>query len=200
MKIMPLDQVGNYLNAVENLAVYPIFYLELSTGLRRGERLALQWDDLDVANQMIFVNKQVAWLNGSATVLPPKTANSTRKIAVSKSVVDVLVAEQEKNPDQVLMFLAPGSTGYWHPSSLVRVHKKILKECDLNGNIRFHDWRHTFATMALTCGVDVKTLCGMLGHNSATLTFDTNLHVTDSLLDRAAKLIGDAVYALMYKD
>ena len=186
IKIIPLDQIGNYLNAAEKFGVYPTFYLELSTGLRRGEILALQWDDLDVANQMISVNKQVAWLNGNATLLPPKTANSTRKIAISKSVVDVLVAEREKNPDKVLMFPAPGSTVYWHPSSLARVHKKILRECGLDDDIRFHDLRHTFATMALENGMDIKTLSSVIGHKSSATTLDIYAHTTDAMQHNAA--------------
>ena len=65
----------------------------------------------------------------------------------------------------------------YHPDSVVNLHRKILKRAGLEP-IRLHDLRHTFATLALQNGVDIKTVSGMLGHFSAGFTLDTYAHVT----------------------
>lgn len=70
-----------------------MFYLELTSGLRRGELLALLWSDVDTANNTISVSKQVIQVNGELKVLPPKTKNAVRKIVLPKQTVDLLIAE-----------------------------------------------------------------------------------------------------------
>ena len=80
--------------------------------------------------------------------------------------------------------------GSIHPDSVVNLHKKILKEAGLE-HIRFHDLRHTFATLALQNGVDVKTLSNILGHFSAGFTLDTYAHVTTGMQQDAANKVGD---------
>ena len=74
----------------------------------------------------------------------------------------------------------------YHPDSVVNLHKKILKDAGL-GHLRFHDLRHTFATLALQNGVDVKTVSSILGHFSAGFTLDTYAHVTTTAQREAAK-------------
>ena len=78
----------------------------------------------------------------------------------------------------------------YHPDSVVNLHKKILKDAGLP-RIRFHDLRHTFATMALQNGVDVKTVSSMLGHYSAGFTLDTYAHVTTDAHLKAAQTMGN---------
>ena len=77
----------------------------------------------------------------------------------------------------------------YHPDSVVNLHKKILKDVGLE-HFRFHDLRHTFATLALQNGVDIKTVSGMLGHFSAGFTLDTYAHVTTAAQKEAAKAMG----------
>ena len=77
----------------------------------------------------------------------------------------------------------------YYPDSVVNLHKKILKDAGLE-HIRFHDLRHTFATMALQNGVDVKTVSSMLGHYSAGFTLDTYAHVTTDAQMKAAQTMG----------
>lgn len=78
MKILPEDKIGPYLAEAERRGLLAAFYLELTTGLRRGELLALQWTDLDVENMTISVSKQVNRINGELVVSQPKTPNSIR--------------------------------------------------------------------------------------------------------------------------
>ena len=75
------------------------------------------------------------------------------------------------------------------PSVPYRRLKELLKQADLP-SIRFHDLRHTFATHALTSGVDAKTLAGILGHTNASFTLDTYTHVTKDMQKQAAEVMG----------
>ncbi len=153
------------------------FYLELTTGLRRGELLALQWTDLDVENRTLAVTKQVNRINGELVVSPPKTRNSVRTLALPQQAVDLLVAEHQKHPRNPYLFPSPKTGTMYDPDAFRRTHDKILKAIGAE-HIRFHDLRHTFATLSLKSGVDVKTLSGALGHYSAGFTLNTYTHAT----------------------
>ena len=87
------------------------------------------------------------------------------------------------------MFPSPKTGEMYHPDSVVNIHKKILKDAGLE-HLRFHDLRHTFATLALQNGVDVKTVSSMLGHYSAGFTLDTYAHVTTDAQLKAAQTMG----------
>lgn len=190
MTIIPPEKVGAYLRAAEEYGVLPIFYLELTSGLRRGELLGLQWSDLDQGNQLITVNKQLSKIKGELVLTTPKTQNSIRKVAVPKRTVELLIAEHEKHPDSPLMFASPRTGSYWSPDAIGRVHKKLLAMAEIDSSVRFHDLRHTFATLAMQSGVDVKTLASMLGHYSAGFTLDTYTHITHQMQQGAAEKIG----------
>ena len=77
----------------------------------------------------------------------------------------------------------------YHPDSIVNLHKKILKDAGLP-HIRFHDLRHTFATVALQNGVDVKTVSNMLGHYDAGFTLRIYTHATRQMQESAAEKMG----------
>ena len=165
------------------------FYLELTTGLRRGELLALQWTDLDVENRTLAVTKQVNRINGELVVSPPKTRNSIRTLALPHQAVDLLIAEHQKHPRNPYLFPSPKTGTMYDPDAFRRTHDKILKAIGAE-HIRFHDLRHTFATHALSSGVDAKTLAGILGHTKASFTLDTYTHTTGDMQKRAAEIVG----------
>ena len=181
MTILPPEKIGRYLQEAEKYGVLPMFYLELSSGLRRGELLALQWEDLNVKERILTVNKQVTRMEGELDVTEPKTKNSVRKVALSQQAVDLLVQEHEQHPD---------TGSYWSPDAVSRINRKLLKNAGIEEHVRFHDLRHTFATMAISSGVDVKTLSSMLGHYSAGFTLDTYTHITNDMQRGAAEKIG----------
>lgn len=190
MKVLAPEHLGAYLKAAEELGVLPMFFLELSTGLRKGEIVALLWDDLDQDTKMLTVNKQaVSVKGGGIRVSPPKTETSVRRIAVSEQAIEQLAAEHEKHPDNPYMFPSPRTDGMYHPDSIVNLHKKILKKAGLEP-LRLHDLRHTFATLALQNGVDIKTVSGMLGHYDAGFTLRTYTHATDRMQEQAAATMG----------
>ena len=197
MKILKPEDIGAYLKEADRRGVMAMFYLELCTGLRKGELTALLWEDLNVEAKTISVSKQAVGVKGGGVkITRPKTETSIRRIAVPQQVVDLLVAEHEKQPDSPYLFTSPITGSMYHPDSIVNLHKKILKGAGLE-HIRLHDLRHTFATLALQNGVDIKTVSGMLGHYDAGFTLRTYTHATDRMQEKAAATIGSLISQAM---
>ena len=144
MTILPPEKIGRYLQEAEKYGVLPMFYLELSSGLRRGELLALQWEDLNVKERILTVNKQVTRMEGELDVTEPKTKNSVRKVALSQQAVDLLVQEHEQHPDNPILFPSPRTGGYWSPDAVSRINRKLLKNAGIEEHVRFHDLRHPY--------------------------------------------------------
>jgi len=189
MKVIQAEQIGEYLQAAAERNVLPLFFLELTTGLRRGELLALLWSDLDPQNRSISVTKSVARLDGELVVSKPKTQHSIRTLIIPQQAVDLLVQEHNLHPNNPYMFPSPTTGTMYGPEAVARIHKRLLKDAGLE-DCRFHDLRHTFATVALQNGVDIKTLSGMLGHYSSGFTLDTYTHVTRKMQEEAAEKMG----------
>ena len=196
MKILPQEKIGMYLAEAERRGLLAAFYLELTTGLRRGELLALQWTDLDVENRTLAVTKQVNRINGELVVSPPKTRNSVRTLALPQQAIDLLIAEHKKHSRNPYLFPSPKTGTMYDPDAFRRTHDKILKAIGAE-HIRFHDLRHTFATLSLKYGVDVKTLSGALGHYNAGFTLSTYTHATAEMKRDAADAIGNVISQAM---
>ena len=197
MKILPQESIKDYLAAAEKRNALPMFYLELVSGLRKGELVALLWSDLDIKNRTISVSKQyVRNPNGELTLSRPKTETSVRKVSIPQEAVDLLIQEHNKHPDNPYMFPSSATGEMYYPDSVVTLHKKILKDAGLP-HIRFHDLRHTFATVALQNGVDVKTVSNMLGHYDAGFTLRTYTHATRQAQDQAAATMGEVMAQVM---
>ena len=190
MKVLTQEQLGSYLAAADRRGLLPMFFLELTTGLRKGELVPLLWSDVDVENRTISITKQAYRMKGGMKVQPPKTDNSMRKIALSAETMELLKQEHDKHPGNPYLFPSPVSGGMYHPDSVVKLHQKILKDAGLE-HIRFHDLRHTFATLALQNGIDVKTVSSMLGHSSAGFTLATYTHTTNKVQEQAAAKMGN---------
>ena len=190
MKTLPAEQLGAFLREAKESGVYELYYLDLATGLRRGELLGLKWEDVDLQNGIIHVRRQVARVDGEVKELPLKTKNSYRNISISQDAVAMLTEmEAHRSSDYVF----PSSTGGpISPDSVNNMLHRVLKRAGLP-SIRFHDLRHTFATLALQNGVDIKTVSGMLGHFSAGFTLDTYAHVTTSAQKEAARTMGNVL-------
>ncbi len=189
IKILPADNIRNYLRAADERGVLPMFFLELVSGMRKGELVALLWEDLDIPGKTISVSKQAAVIDRQLQVTRPKTETSIRKISIPQEAVDLLLQEHEKHSSNPYMFPSPRTGGMYHPDSVVNLHKKILREAGLD-HIPFHALRHTFATTALQTGIDVKTVSSMLGHYSAGFTLTTYAHATAQMQEEAARRMG----------
>lgn len=197
MQILKPEHIKKYLDAANKRNLLPMFYLELVSGLRKGELTALLWSDLDIQNRTISVSKQyVKNPNGELTLSRPKTETSVRQISIPQEAVDLLVQEHEKHLNNPYMFPSLATGEMYYPDSIVNLHKKILKDAGLP-HIRFHDLRHTFATLALQNGIDVKTVSSMLGHYDAGFTLRTYTHATRQKQDEAAQTMGSFMAQVM---
>ncbi len=196
MKILPQDKIGPYLAEAEKRGVLAPLYLELTTGLRRGELLALLWSDLNIEDKTISVTKQVYRINGELLVSRPKTQNSIRTVSIPQQAVDLLIREHKQHPGNPYMFPSPKTGGMYDPDAFRHLHERILKAIGTE-HIRFHDLRHTFATLSLKNGVDVKTLSSALGHYSAGFTLSTYTHATSEMKQAAADTIGAVIAQAM---
>ncbi len=183
MRTIPAEQLGAFLREAKESGVYELYYLDLATGLRRGELLGLKWEDVDLAHGVIYVRRQVYRIDGEVKEVPLKTKNAYRNISISKDAVKML-QEMEKHRISEYVFPSP-SGGPISPDSVLNMLHRVLKRAGLP-SMRFHDLRHSFATLALQNGVDIKTVSGMLGHFSAGFTLDTYAHVTTAVQKEAA--------------
>ncbi|WP_300754580.1 site-specific integrase [uncultured Oscillibacter sp.] len=185
MKILPPESLGTFFEEARRSGVFELYYIDLATGLRRGELLGLKWNDIDLDKGIIHVRRQVLRQNGKVVEAPLKTKNSYRNIAVGADTVKVLKGMEQKDE---YVFPSPYG-GPMSPDSVLHMLQRVLKRAGLE-RIRFHDLRHTFSVLALQNGVDVKTLSAMLGHYSAGFTLDTYAHVTTSMQKQAANAVG----------
>ena len=191
MRTLPVEQLTSFLREAKETGVYEMYYIELATGLRRGELLGLKWQDIDMVNGTIRVQRQVARIDGEIVEAPLKTKNSYRNVSIGPDAIEVLKEQKKKVGDSEYVFPSPNG-GPISPDSVLNMLHRVLERAGLP-KIRFHDLRHTFATLALQNGVDIKTVSGMLGHFSAGFTLDTYAHVTTSAQREAANTMGSVL-------
>lgn len=167
---------------------FEFYYLELTTGLRLGEILALEWDDLDVKNKTLSISKQVQRIKGQGMVLEtPKTKNSIRTIALPSNCVTALARLRlQQARGTTLMFPSPLTGTYRDSNSVTRRFKRMLRRAGLPQEVRFHDLRHTCATIGLEEEIEVKALSSMLGHSDVAFTMNTYVHATKKIKTTAA--------------
>ena len=190
MQTIPAEQLQAFLQEAKATGVYEMYYIELATGLRRGELLGLKWTDIDWRNGIIKVRRQIARVDGQIVEAPLKTKNSYRTVTISQQAIEVLKQQKEKTNDEYV-FPSPNG-GPISPDSVNNMLKRVLARAGIP-KVRFHDLRHTFATIALQNGVDIKTVSGMLGHFSAGFTLDTYAHVTTAAQKEAADTMGNVL-------
>ena len=189
MKTLPVEQLTFFLREAKETGVFEMYYIELATGLRRGELLGLKWEDIDLEQGSLRVQRQVCRIDGEIVEAPLKTKNAYRVLPLSAEAVEVLREQRRKSGKSQYVFPSPAG-GPISPDSVLHMLHRVLKRAGLP-KVRFHDLRHTFAILALQNGVDIKTVSGMLGHYSAGFTLDTYTHVTTSAKREAANTMGD---------
>ena len=191
MKTLTTVQLASFFREARESGVFELYYLELATGLRRGELLGLKWEDIDLERGDLRVRRQVSRINGEVVEAPLKTKNAYRTLPLAEDTVIVLKEQRRKVGNSPWVFPSPNG-GPISPDSVLHMLHRVLKRAGLP-KVRFHDLRHTFATLALQNGVDVKTVSGMLGHFSAGFTLDTYAHITSAAQRQAAQTMGSVL-------
>ncbi len=158
----------------------------LYTGLRIGELLALTWEDIDFGKGLLFVSKTCHDGNDGEKHIritdSPKTVNSRRVIPLPKQILPLLKGIKRRS--QCEYIIADGDKPVF-VRSYQRTFELLLKKLNISHK-GFHSLRHTFATRALECGMDVKTLSELLGHKNATITLNRYAH---SLLEHKVDMM-----------
>ena len=195
--VLSAEQVREFLEAVKGERLEALFVLAITTGMRQGELLALRWKDLDLDAASLTIRATLQRLRGQGFVFSsPKTRKSWRKITLSARAVEVL---RRHRTQQATEGAALGSG--WDEQDLVfpngmgrpleggnvlqRELRPLLAKAGLP-KIRFHDLRHTAATLLLLQGVHVKIVSGLLGHASVAITMDLYSHVLPNMQRQAA--------------
>ena len=154
----------------------------LYSGLRIGELIALQWNDIDFTKGILTVSKSCHDGKDGLIIDEPKTATSRRIIPLPKQLLPIL-RSVKKRSDSSSVVSANGSTV--SVRSYQRSFELLLKKLKIPHK-GFHSLRHTFATRALECGMDVKTLSEILGHKNPTVTLNRYAH---SLMEHKADMM-----------
>ena len=187
------SQIEKFMKTIENDEVWhDLFFMELMTGLRRGEICGLRWNDIDEKNRILHVKKTIRYAKKQLIVGETKTSEGNRKIVLPASVMDMLMKRKEKSISEWIFPKSLNPTLPIDPASAYRRLKEILKEAELP-DMRFHDLRHTFATHAAASGIDPRTLAGILGHTKPSFTLDAYTHVTTDMQKRAASIVGNFI-------
>ncbi len=201
IKVLDVAGISIFLAHAKETRLYPLYYVGLSTGLRRGELLGLRWQDIDFNNKQLSVNQGLVRTKGGLVFQEPKTKLSKRTITLSGDVIQELTLHKENQEAQkreageayneVLdLVFCNELGGPICPRNLTRCFERLLKKAGLEGAVSFHGMRHTFATLSLQEGVDIRTTQENLGHHSAAFTLDTYSSVTAKMKKEATDKIG----------
>lgn len=189
------EQFHEFVTAIRGQRYESLFLIAVTLGPRKGELLGLRWDDID--GSTLRVRRTLQRFGGSLVEFKPKTDSSSRDILIPVSVLAVLRTWRVTRQEECLAAGIPWDVhGYVYSidaRNLSRLFERILEKAKLPV-IRFHDLRHTAATMMLLRGVPVKTVAQILGHSSIVTTLQTYAHVLDSQRADAAKIMDELIW------
>lgn len=177
--------------------------MALSTGMRQGELLALKWDDVDLEGGVLRVRRTLTKVDKAYTTGEPKTKKSRRTIKLTATAAEALRTHLDKQMGEIAhmgSLYQPGGLVFAgevgniiNPSNLRnRSFKPLLKSAGLRP-VRFHDLRHTCATLLLSKNVNPKVVSEMLGHASVSITLDTYSHLMPDMQEKAARALEEVL-------
>jgi len=199
MRTLDPTEVNTLLEAAEGSYYYPMVYAALSSGLRQAELLALRWRDLELgAVPSISVNRVLYKRRGIAEFREPKTARSRRLVAMTPKLAvflreyreerRALYRELDREIGLDALVFASSEGRPVNPPSLSREFNRIVRRAGLQ-NVRFHDLRHTFASLMLLRGAPAKVISEALGHASVAFTMDVYSHIIEGMQSDAMALL-----------
>lgn len=197
MKVLNENQALSFLSVVEGTRYEALYQLALVTGLRQGEILGLRWSDLDWSSGQLQIQRQLQRISGQGKVFTePKSKAGRRLVVLGQTTLAKLRFHNDLQHQEQLIagdrwrendLIFPSTIGTPHePTTLLRHFKGDLIKAELP-EIRFHDLRHTAATLMLQQGVHPKVVQERLGHSTISLTLDTYSHVIPSMQEEAAE-------------
>jgi integrase len=188
------EEAATFLAFAKTDRFYPIFYLCLSLGLRRGEVLGLRWSNLDLNNGYMKVLEIITTVDGKTIEGKPKTEKSNRVLKLSGDVVALLDAHRQKQtlehqalslkPHKDWVFTSLVGTPV-NPAQVAQVLNRIAKEAGVR-RVRVHDLRHTYTSLARRQGVSLEVVSARLGHSRSSFTGDVYRHTFQDELENAA--------------
>lgn len=201
MAILSREEALVLLDQIRDHRDYRLIFTAIYTGMRQGELLGLRWADIDLGRWALRVNQQLQHIPGQGYFFcPPKTEKSRRQIPIGAALLEVLKEhkrEQAQNKlmlgqdyhDMDLVFCLDNGKPQ-DTSNLSRRYKRIMAQFG-RPEIRFHDLRHTCATLFMAAGVDAKKVQEILGHESIRTTLDIYGHVLPSMQREAVDRMND---------
>ncbi|SMO54268.1 site-specific integrase [Melghirimyces algeriensis] len=186
INIWSMEEATRFLSLVKDRSTFIAYALAIYTGMRKGEILALRWQDCDLDKGQISVRQTLYHTKGGLIFQEPKTRGSRRTISISDYLIKCLKKHKRKQ-NHIKLQLGSGYQDHGlivchthgtpiHPQDINRDLKRAIKKHNFRP-ISFHDLRHTHATMLLQLGENPKVVSERLGHSSVTITLDTYSHV-----------------------
>lgn len=203
VKPWTVEEVSAFLRAAEGDRLYALFALGVAVGMRRGELLGLRWIDVDFDRSIVHVRQAIQRVYGEGLIVgPPKSPRSRRDVPVPAYAMRALKEHRSRQAeeqlalgeywvDSGLVFTTPVGTAI-EPRNLTRVLDELVKAAGVR-RVRFHDLRHTCASMLLAQGVPARVVMDVLGHSQFSITMDLYSHVMPSALREAADAIDRAL-------
>lgn len=180
-----------------------LYVLAIHTGLRQGELLGLKWDDVDLEDGSLQVRRTLTITKSGPVFTSPKTTGSRRSVKLTSKAIEAVKSHLERQLREIdrvgslwsengLIFASETGTPLDRRAVTKSKFKPLLKSATLP-EIRFHDLRHTCATLLLTRNVNPKIVSEMLGHSTIAITLDTYSHVLPNMRDQAAAAMEEAL-------
>ena len=192
MQAFSADEARQVLAAARGDDLEALWWLALTAGLRQGELLALRWADVDVERGSVRIVASMVRIAGQPPQLgEPKSRRSRRQVELSAGALDALRRHRTANPSIGYVFARTDG----RPLSVTTTWKRWRRLLAAAGvrAIRFHDARHTAATLLLSRGVHPKVVSEMLGHSTVAITLDVYSHVTPAMHREAARVMDEVL-------
>lgn len=202
MRTLTPGEVEVFFGMAQDSYYYPVFYTAVSTGLRQAELLGLRWRDIDLDMLSLSVAQALYKRRGVCEFKEPKTAHSRRRVAMTPKLALFLrgyQAERERLYRELGKELTLDSLVFASvegkpidPGVLGHNFRRIAKKAGLE-RVRFHDLRHTFASLMLLRGAKPKVISEALGHSSVAFTMDTYSHIISGMQEDAMALLDEVL-------
>ncbi|MCM3004935.1 site-specific integrase [Priestia koreensis] len=203
MKIWSFNEIDLFLEHCKEERHHITFLLAIYTGMRRGEILGLKWSDIDFEKKTIRVQRSLSHVTNEGYILStPKTTKSIRYVPIPKMLLDELHSHKNRQKewnerlgpdysDQDLVICTEMGS-FQDPRNVLRVMKRIMKAANVSP-IRFHDIRHTHASILISEGVDIVRVAARLGHANPKITLETYAHLISDVDNEAADIFHNAL-------